>query len=280
MANELTTVGQLKTMLSNDMVKKRFEEILGSKAAGFISTVIQVSSNNALLAKADPKSILNAAVVAATVDLSINPNLQQAAIVPYGNSAQFQIMTNGLTELSMRSGQFKSIVNEVVHEGELVKKNKFTGEYVFDEDAKTSDKVIGFMASFTLVNGFQKTLYITVDEANEHGKKYSKTYQRGSGLWATDFEAMGKKTVLKKLLSKFAPKSIEMQKAIQFDQSSVKGDASSPDELVPEYLDNETYAEEIDFEANFENVKNDIEAAKIAFAKGEITEEQFNSVKK
>ena len=86
--------------------------------------------------------------------------------------------------------------------------------------------------------------------------------------------------MLKKLLSKFAPKSIEMQKAIQFDQSSVKGDASSPDELVPEYLDNETYAEEIDFEANFEKVKNDIEAAKIAFAKGEITEEQFNSVKK
>ena len=280
MAGELTTVTQLKTMLSNDMVKKRFEEILGSKANSFISTVIQVASNNSLLAKADPKSILNAAVVAATVDLSINPNLQQAAIVPFGNTAQFQIMTNGLTELSMRSGQFKSIVNEVVHEGELVKKNKFTGEYTFDEDAKTSDKVIGFMASFTLINGFQKTLYITVDEAELHGKKYSQTYKRGSGLWATDFEAMGKKTVLKKLLSKFAPKSIEMQKAIQFDQSSVKGNAESPDELIPEYVDNETYAEEIDFEDNFEKVKNDIEAAKIAFAKGEITEEQFNSVKK
>lgn len=280
MAGELTTVTQLKTMLSNDMVKKRFEEILGSKANSFISTVIQVASNNSLLAKADPKSILNAAVVAATVDLSINPNLQQAAIVPFGNTAQFQIMTNGLTELSMRSGQFKSIVNEVVHEGELVKKNKFTGEYTFDEDAKTSDKVIGFMASFTLINGFQKTLYITVDEAELHGKKYSQTYKRGSGLWATDFEAMGKKTVLKKLLSKFAPKSIEMQKAIQFDQSSVKGNAESPDELIPEYVDNETYAEEIDFEANFNKVKNDIEAAKIAFAKGEITEEQFKSIQK
>ena len=280
MAGELTTVPQLKNMLSNDMVKKRFEEILGSKANSFISTVIQVASNNSLLAKADPKSILNAAVVAATVDLSINPNLQQAAIVPFGNTAQLQIMTNGLTELSMRSGQFKSIVNEVVHEGELVKKNKFTGEYTFDEDAKTSDKVIGFMASFTLINGFQKTLYITVDEAELHGKKYSQTYKRGTGGWVTDFEAMGKKTVLKKLLSKFAPKSIEMQKAIQFDQSSVKGNAESPDELIPEYVDNETYAEEIDFEANFNKVKNDIEAAKIAFAKGEITEEQFKSIPK
>ena len=184
-----------------------------------------------------------------------------------------------LSKLDEKAYEAYFVCKKIVRE-KLPEMNLVIGEYTFDEDAKTSDKVIGFMASFTLINGFQKTLYITVDEAELHGKKYSQTYKRGSGLWATDFEAMGKKTVLKKLLSKFAPKSIEMQKAIQFDQSSVKGNAESPDELIPEYVDNETYAEEIDFEANFNKVKNDIEAAKIAFAKGEITEEQFKSIQK
>lgn len=98
-------------------------------------------------------------------------------------------------------------------------------------------------------------------------KSTLKLIKRGSGLWATDFEAMGKKTVLKKLFLKLRQNQQKCKEAIQFDQSSVKGDASSPDELVPEYFDNETYTEEIDFEANFEKVKNDIESAKIAFAK-------------
>ncbi len=226
------------------------------------------------MAKAEPMSIISAAMVAATLDLSINPAIGQAAIVPYGNQATFQIMRNGLVDLSMRSGQFRSIVNEEVHEGELIKKNKFTGEYVFDEDAKTSDKVIGFMASFELLNGFRKTLYMSVEECTHHGKRYSQTFKKGFGLWSTDFESMAKKTVLKLLLSKYAPKSIEMQKALEFDQSAVVDDK-------PQYIDTQDNfgsAEEIDYEANFEKVKNDPTAAKLAYTKGEITEEQFNSI--
>ena len=151
----------MKSLLNGDSVKTRFNEILGKKAPGFISSVISAVNGNPMLQTAEPQSILNSAVIAATLDLPINSNLGLSAIVPYYDSklrttvAQFQLMYKGLIELCLRSGQFSSLIDEVVYEGQLVKKNKFTGEYIFDEDSKTSDKVIGYMSYFRLVNWFE-----------------------------------------------------------------------------------------------------------------------------
>lgn len=242
----LTTVPQLKTLLSGDSVKSRFQEILGKKAPAFISSVLSCVNSNSLLQTAEPQSILNSAVIAATLDLPVNPNLGFAAIVPYNDRqkgmciAQFQLQYKGLIELCLRSGQFSALIDEVVYEGQLVKKNKFTGEYVFDEDAKTSDKVIGYMAYFRLVNGFEKTFYMTLEEVQAHAKKYSQSYKKGFGVWKEDFDIMARKTVLKLLLAKYAPKSIEMQRAITFDQAAIKGDLTetSVDEAQIEYVDN------------------------------------------
>ncbi|WP_051290213.1 recombinase RecT [Bacteroides pyogenes] len=248
-----TTVGQLKSLLSGESVKSRFHEILGKKAAGFTSSIISVVNSNSLLQVADPQSVLNSAVIAATLDLPINPNLGFAAIVPYNDRksgkciAQFQLMYKGLVELCLRSGQFASLIDEVVYEGQIVKKNKFTGEYIFDEDAKTSNKVIGYMAYFRLVNGFEKTFYMTSEEVTAHAKAYSQSFKSGYGVWKDNFDIMARKTVLKLLLSKYAPKSIEMQRAITFDQAAVKGDLTETnvDEAEIEYIDNESGSDKI-----------------------------------
>ncbi|MPN44299.1 hypothetical protein SDC9_191861 [bioreactor metagenome] len=61
---------------------------------------------------------------------------------------------------------------------------------------------------------------MTYDEVVEHGKKYSKNFE--GGIWEKDFDSMAKKTVIKKLL-KYAPLSIEMQKAVAFDESVKQG---------------------------------------------------------
>lgn len=249
--NTSTTMPQLKTMLSGENVKKRFQEILGKKAPGFISSVLSCVNGNTMLQTAEPQSVLNSAVIAATLDLPINPNLGFAAIVPYkdrmrGNIAQFQLMYKGLIELCLRSGQFSALIDEVVYEGQLVSKNKFTGEYVFDEDKKTSDKPIGYMAYFRLVNGFEKTFYMTVDEVEAHARKYSQSYKKGYGVWKDDFDIMARKTVLKLLLAKYAPKSIEMQQAIIFDQAAVKTDLTAEgadvNDAEIEYVDNNSPA--------------------------------------
>ena len=248
METQITPIKQLKTMLSSDSIKSRFKEILGQKAPGFISSILSVANGNTMLQGAEAQSVLNAAVIAATLDLPINPNLGYAAIVPYNDRkkgtcvAQFQLQYKGLVELCLRSGQFASLIDEVVYEGQLIRKNKFTGEYIFDEDAKTSDKVIGYMAYFRLVNGFEKTFYMTLKEVEKHAKTYSQTYKNGYGVWKDNFDVMARKTVLKLLLSKYAPKSIQMQQALTFDQAVIKNDLTTADtieEAEITYVDNE-----------------------------------------
>lgn len=212
----------LKGYFENDSVKKNLRAMLGQKAQGFATSVLSVVNNSKLLQNAEPQSIYSSAMVAASLDLPINPNLGFAAIVPYGRQAQFQIMVRGLTQLAIRSGQYAKITNCDVHEGELVKADPFTDDYVFDYTKRKSDKIIGYMAYFKTIGGFEKYFYMTKEEALAHGKRYSKSF--GSGVWNTDPDAMGRKTCLKMLLSRFGILSIEMQRAIKFDQGVAKGD--------------------------------------------------------
>ena len=242
MAIQNSNLPQLKNMLNAPSVKAKFEEMLGKRAPQFLTSITSVVSNNALLQKADASSIVMGAAIAASMDLPLNPNLGYAALVPFNSKdgcfAQFQIMVKGWTDLFLRSGQCQSLINEVVYEGQLISKNKFTGDYVFDESAKTSDKIIGVMAYFRLTNGFEKTEYMTIEEVKAHAQKFSQSYRRGAGIWKEHFEEMAKKTCLKRLLTKWAPKSLEMNMLQTFDQSVVKGDIHHLEEAEAQYPDN------------------------------------------
>lgn len=250
---------QLKSALNAPSVRQKFEEMLGKRSSQFMTSITSVVSNNALLQKADVNSIIMGSAVAASMDLPLNANLGYAALVPFNSKdgcfAQLQVMVKGWTELFLRSGQCQAIICETVYEGQLVKKNKFTGEYVFDEDAKTSDKIVGFMSYFRLTNGFEKYEYMTIEEIKAHAQKFSQTFRRGSGIWKDHFEEMAKKTVLKRLITKWAPKSIEMQRMAMFDQSVVNGDINDIDNAQAVYTDNQkdergeiTEFEEVDTE--------------------------------
>lgn len=235
-----------KSLFSQDNIKKKFEEMMGKKAQGFITSVLQIVTSNTLLAKADPMSVYNAAAVAATLDLPLNNNLGFAYIVPYNQKqqdgtykqvAQFQMGYKGFIQLAQRSGVFKTISAAPIYEGQLVEENPLTG-FVFDFTKKSSDKLIGFASYFSLINGFEKTFYMTVDEMKAHGLRFSKTFK--NGLWQTDLIGMGNKTVIKLLLSKFAPLSIEMQKATIMDQALINNHET--EDIT--YVDNGT--EEVD----------------------------------
>lgn len=242
MANELTTKQQTPLQRFNVVMKDtRTQEylasVLGSKKDQFVTTLISAVANNENLQTCEPMSLMYTAMKATALGLPIDPNLGYAAMIPFkdGKSGktlcQFQVQRDGWMELLMRTGQVKFVANEVVHEGELVKKNKFTGEYVFDEGAKKSDKVIGYMAYIKLTNGFEKTVYWTVEECKAHALRYSQTFKKGYGIWKENFDAMALKTVLKHIIKKYAPKSVEVLSAISDDQSVLneKGDAAYSD---------------------------------------------------
>lgn len=238
----------LRDKLNSEAIQKKFSDMLGKKSAGFLTSVMSVAQNNALLAKAEPNSVVLAAGQAAALDLPINPNLGYAAIVPYNDKksgkclAQFQIMRDGWVELAMRTGQVVAIANEVVYEGELVSQNRFTDTYVFDESKRKSDKIIGYMAYIRLANNFEKTVYWTVEQCKAHGARYSKSFSQDSSLWKTDFSAMSLKTVLKFLIKKYCPKSIEMLNAVVNDQGVYDGDLSNIGESAPINNTNDTSA--------------------------------------
>jgi recombination protein RecT len=220
-------------------VQSKFESMLGKRAPQFITSVLQVVNSNKLLKSADPITIYTAAATAATMNLPINNNLGFAYIVPYKGQAQFQIGWKGFVQLAQRSGQFRTISSCEVYEGQVKSEDPLKG-VEFDWSAKTSDKVVGYAAYFELLTGFQKTLYMTVEQVQKHAGKYSQMYKKGFGVWKDDFDAMAKKTVLKLLLSKYAPLSIEMQNAVIADQSVVK----DVDGMEVEYIDNDI--EEVD----------------------------------
>lgn len=224
----------VKNLFGRNDVKQKFQEMLGKRAPQFITSVLQIAAQNEMLSKADPMSIYQSAAVAATLDLPLNANLGFAYIVPYNNKqkdgsykiiAQFQIGAKGFKQLALRSGQFITINDTDVREGELKSYNRLTGEIKFewvqDEKERAGKPVIGYASYFKLMNGFEKTYYKTIEEISAHGLRFSQTYKKGYGLWKDDFDGMARKTVIKLNLSKNAPLSVEMQRAIVVDQAVI-----------------------------------------------------------
>ena len=219
-----------KKLFDQENVKAKFTELLGKKAQGFITSVLQIVANNDLLIKAEPTSIYQAAAVAATLDLPLNNNLGFAYIVPYNSRqkdgsykqvAQFQIGYKGFIQLAQRSGQVKKIYASEIYNGQIISENPLEG-YVFDFSKKVDETIIGYAARIELINGFESVLFMPIDKIKAHGIKYSQTFKKGFGLWKDDFDAMAKKTVVKLLISRYSPLSIDMQNAIVFDQGIVK----------------------------------------------------------
>ena len=235
----------LGELMHSPAVVGKLNEVWNSPqmANSFMSSVISVANGNPQLRNAEPMSIIGAAMVAATMQLQVIPTLGQCYIIPYGKKAQFQVGYLGLLQLCQRSGQFKKILAAPVHEGEYVSGDEFDEEYVFDKKQKKSDKVIGYMAKFELLNGFTKVAYWDIDKVKAHSTKFSQAFRAGfNSPWKSDFDAMAQKTVLKSIL-KFAPKSIEMQNAVTFDQSVINTNTSDVQDLdidafAPEYVDN------------------------------------------
>lgn len=268
-----------KDFFAKESVKKKFEELMGARSAQFITSVLQVVSGNTALQLADPQTVYTAACIAAILNLPINNNLGFAYIVPYKGQAQFQLGYKGFIQLAQRTGLYQTIAACPVYDGQLISENPLTG-FVFDFTKKTSETIIGYAAYFKLLNGFEKTEYWTKDKVEKHATRFSQSFKQKSGVWATDFDSMAMKTVLKNLLSKYGPLSIEMQKAIQTDQAVIKDEIGEE----VEYTDAAVVDEAEELHANLAERFNMIEHAMSADDKADsdriLTAHEANSYAK
>ena len=221
---------QLSELIHSQVVRKRIDNLLGERAGDFVASLMAAVNNDKKLQDCENMSILTAALTAAGLNLPVNQNLGFAYLIPYKEGrtgvsyCQFQMGYKGYIQLAMRTGYYKTINVVEVREGEKGEEDRLSGEISFnwieDEVERLKRPVIGYVAYFRLLTGFEKMLYWSSEKALKHGKKYSKVFAKyNSGLWREDFDGMAKKTVLKKLLSQFGPMSTELQAAIANDQT-------------------------------------------------------------
>lgn len=217
----------LNGILDGEGYRKRIDEILGKRAPQFISSVVTMAANDTMLSKvvaSAPQTIITSALKAAALDLPIDPALGTAYVVPFKNKikkpdgsdyyrdeATMIVGWKGLVQLAQRTGLYKRINADFVYEGENIVDDRISGD-IRIEGEKTSEKVIGYFAYFQLVNGFEKCVCWTREKVAAHEAKHRKG-QYQSKAWRDDFDAMGRKTVLRELISKWGPLSIDYRTA-------------------------------------------------------------------
>lgn len=220
--------------------QKYLESVLGEKRQSFVTTVTTLVNNTSQLQECKPSTIIYAALKSASFGFPVDNNLGFAYVLPYKNTkkgndgktyevleAQFQMGAKGIVQLAVRSGQFLTINVSDVREGELVSRDRLTGNIQFkwidNEVERGKKEVIGYVGYFKLKGGYEKIFYMSKEEVTQHSEKYSQAVKKGySSPWKDNFDAMAKKTVLKLMLNKGdAPLSIELQDAIKYDQSVI-----------------------------------------------------------
>ena len=237
MTNELTH----KQFFNSPAVKQKFSEVVNGNGQQFVASLLSIVTNNNLLAKATNESIMTAAMKAAVLNLPIEPSLGYAYIVPYKNQAQFQIGYKGLIQLAQRSGQVTRLNAGEVYESQYKGFNPLTEDLEVDMTAipKENEEVVGYFAFMRLANGFEKTVFWTKERVRAHGKKYSQSFSSKYSPWQSDFDAMARKTVLKHMLSTYAPLSTELQEAIVADNEDSKiSEAKEVKDITPQEPEN------------------------------------------
>lgn len=269
MANEVIAKPKSQVTFSGFMtsegIKKKVNEIIGSKEKGarFISSIVSAVSTNPQLAQCENASILSGALLGESLNLSPSPQLGRYYLVPFkdksrGMVAQFILGYKGYLELAQRSGQYKDINVIEVKEGEYKGRNSLNGnptfEFIVDDDVRDTKETIGYMATFTLINGFTKTIYMTKKQMEDHALQYSSGYRADKKnktaytFWTKDFDGMAFKTLLRQLISKWGIMSVDMQTAYEGDMAVINEDGSK------NYVDNVPDVEfEIVEQSNEEN---------------------------
>ena len=199
----------MNAMLDGENLRNRFNDLLGKRTPQFISSIVSLVNSDKNMQQAfyeSPMTVIQAGLKAASFDLPVDQNLGYAYIVPFNNfnkdsgtskmEATFILGWKGMHQLAIRTGAYKTINVVDVREGELKSYNRLTEEieieFIEDEDERESKPVIGYVGYYRLVNGTEKTIYMTVKQIENHEKKFRKGKYQGKG-WRDDWDAMARK---------------------------------------------------------------------------------------
>jgi len=235
-----TDKGQTEIQTLLNKMKDEFRKVLPEtiKPDRLIRIALTEMRMNPRLFDASKESLLGALMVSA--QLGLEPGaLGYCYLVPYQNKKtgqleiQFQLGYKGILELVRRSGQVENIEARVVYE-----KDKFDFEYGLNPKLthkpalKERGKPVAVYAIARFKSGATAFDIMSVDEI-EAIKKRSKSPEYGP--WVTDWEAMAKKVIIKRLC-KYLPLSVDVQRGLAVDETTkaARKDMQDEEEIIYE----------------------------------------------
>ena len=296
-AKQERPIDLFKSVINATSVQTQFNNALGEHKDAFVASLIDLFTGDKSLQTCKPQMVIAEALRAATLRLPLNKALGFAYIVVYNNSVKNPDGTwtkvptptfipgyKGYIQLAMRTGQYRTINADYVYEGELRKVNKLSGEIAFDGEKKR-DKIVGYFCYFELLNGFSKTLYVSVEDMAAYAKRYSPSIGKNTTIeqliskandgivskkvgWEGNFNDMALKTTIRRLLSKYGYLSVEMQNALSKDVE--EQEMTSRNDIIEEQANKQTIT--ID-ESSYEEV--DTETGEIKNASTDASQEEM-----
>lgn len=229
----------ISAYLTESAVKDQINSIIGGKnGPRFITSIVSAVNANPALQECTNKSILSAALLGETLNLSPSPQLGLFYMVPFQNKAKgtteatFVLGYKGYIQMAIRSGQYKKLNVMAIKEGELIRFDPLNEEIevrlIEDEEERENAPTIGYYACFEYINGFRKAIYWSRKKMEAHALKYSKGYaaKKGYTFWEKDFDGMAYKTMLRQLISKWGIISTEFITAMDADMAIINEDGT------------------------------------------------------
>ncbi|OPD36977.1 recombinase RecT [Clostridium botulinum] len=240
---------EIKKAVGKTMTPERFSRI-----------ALSLFNGNPQFWEADTTSFLSALMQSAQCGLEPNTVLGEAYVIPYKNNKQgitevnFQVGYKGILKMAFNTGEYEAIYAHEVRKGD-----EFEYEYglhktlVHKPADIPSDEVTHYYAVYKLKNGGFDFVVWSKERVEHHAREFSKNYTykgnvNKNSVWAKNFDSMAKKTVLLDVL-KYAPKSVEMAKALDLDYKA---------EAKEEKLSNFNYVDVDTVEVNNIDTEDDI----------------------
>lgn len=241
-------VKKFQAVINNSYYQSLLQNTMKENKGAFTTSLMELFTSDPQLMQCDPNALMSEAVKAAGLRLPINKQLGQAYIVVFNNKDKVSgkitptptliIGTKGYINLALRTNKYININKGTVYEGEFLGFDKVTGSLDISGE-KISDVPVGYFAYFKQKSGFEKIMYMTIDEVCKFAKTYAPTVKfskitwqelkelaikqsvegTGGGLgWYAGFQDMAEKTVLRQLLSTWGELSVDAEQVINADE--------------------------------------------------------------